>query len=198
MSKKQREAPPSPTSGANSFTVGEARRRQFDRDSNPWVRGGAQRRPAQPILPQEPIALPLARRVGANSIGIRTPGFVPERSGERRSQSYLRTQQPWRLRDFGAKVQSGRHLGIVDGRQDAGPHGEYQPGGARRQTRCVLNFGEEIVVSQKETFDRTVKDDHFDLLVTFDRGNGLVELWNSVRAKDVKRRMINRYTPVVE
>ena len=53
-------------------------------------------------------------------------------------------------------------------------------------------------MSQKETFDRTVKDDHFDLLVTFDRGNGLVELWNSVRAKDVKRRMINRYTPVVE
>lgn len=53
-------------------------------------------------------------------------------------------------------------------------------------------------MTQKETFDRTVKDDHFDLLVTFDRGNGLVELWNSVRAKDVKRRMINRYTPVVE
>src|SRR5262245_38779143 len=99
-------------------------------DSNPWVRSGAKRRPAQPILPQEPIALSLARRVSANPFGfeplgscrseaetgaanptsgansfivgearqrqsfwIRTVGFVPERSGDRRSQSYLRSQQ---------------------------------------------------------------------------------------------------------
>ena len=52
-------------------------------------------------------------------------------------------------------------------------------------------------MSEKEAFDRTVKDDHFNLLVSFDRGNGFVELRNRVRAKDVKRGTINRYTPVV-
>ena len=52
-------------------------------------------------------------------------------------------------------------------------------------------------MSEKEAFDRAVKDDHFDLLVSFDRGDGLVELRNRVRAKDVERRMINRYAPVL-
>jgi hypothetical protein len=52
-------------------------------------------------------------------------------------------------------------------------------------------------MSEKEAFDRTVKDDNFDLLVSFDRGNGVVELRNRVRSKDVKRGAINRYPPVV-
>ena len=52
-------------------------------------------------------------------------------------------------------------------------------------------------MSQKKSLNRAVEDDHFNLLVRFDRGNGLVELGNSVRAKDVKRWTINRYTPVV-
>src|SRR5437867_2646389 len=72
-----------------------------------------------------------------------------------------------------------------------------QPCRSRRQTGCILNLREEIVMSEKEAFDRTVKDDDFDLLVSFDRGNGVVELRNRVRPKDVKRGTINRYTPVV-
>lgn len=52
-------------------------------------------------------------------------------------------------------------------------------------------------MSQKKSLNGAVEDDHFNLLVSFDRGNGLVELGNSVRAKDVKRGMINRYPPVV-
>jgi len=52
-------------------------------------------------------------------------------------------------------------------------------------------------MSEKEAFDRTVKDDDFDLLVSFDRGDDFVELWNCVRAKDVQRRAINRYAPVM-
>ena len=50
-------------------------------------------------------------------------------------------------------------------------------------------------MGHEKAVDRAVKDNHFDLLVAFDCGDGLVELWNSVRAKDVKRRMINRYAP---
>ena len=33
-------------------------------------------------------------------------------------------------------------------------------------------------MSEKEAFDRTVKNDHFNLLVSFDRSNGVVELRN--------------------
>jgi len=52
-------------------------------------------------------------------------------------------------------------------------------------------------VSQKKSWHRAVKYDHSNLLVSFDRGDYFVELWNSVRAKDVQRRTINCYPPVV-
>ena len=47
-------------------------------------------------------------------------------------------------------------------------------------------------MSQKEPWNRAVKDDHFDMLVSFQCGDGLVELWNRVRTKDVERRVIDR------
>ena len=52
-------------------------------------------------------------------------------------------------------------------------------------------------MSHEKAVDGAVKDDYFEFLVSFDRGDGLVELRNRVRAKDVERRMINRYLPVV-
>ncbi len=52
-------------------------------------------------------------------------------------------------------------------------------------------------MSQKESFDRAVKDDHFDVLVSFNRCDDFVELRNRFRTKDVERRMIKRYSPIV-
>jgi len=51
-------------------------------------------------------------------------------------------------------------------------------------------------MSQKEPFDRAVKDDHFDVLVSFQRCDDFVELRNSFRAKDVERRVIKRRAPI--
>src|SRR5215469_18845431 len=51
-------------------------------------------------------------------------------------------------------------------------------------------------MSQKEPWNRAVKNHHFDMLVSFHRSDDLVELWNGVRAKDVKRRMIDRDSPI--
>ena len=51
-------------------------------------------------------------------------------------------------------------------------------------------------MSQKKTFNRAVKDDHFDVLVSLDRRDSLVELWNSVRTKDIQRRVIDRNPPI--
>jgi len=52
-------------------------------------------------------------------------------------------------------------------------------------------------MSQKEPLNRAVKDDHFDVLVSFQRGDDFVELRKSFRAKDVERRMIKRYAPIL-
>ena len=52
-------------------------------------------------------------------------------------------------------------------------------------------------MSQKKTFDRALKDDYFNLLVSFQRCDDFVELGNCVRAKDVERRMIDRRAPVL-
>jgi hypothetical protein len=51
-------------------------------------------------------------------------------------------------------------------------------------------------VSQEKSFDRAIKDDDFDVLVSFQRGDDFVELGNCIRAKDVERRMIDRRAPV--
>ena len=52
-------------------------------------------------------------------------------------------------------------------------------------------------MSEKEAFNRAVKDDHFDVLVSFNRCDDFVELRNRIGAKDVERWMINGYPPVV-
>ena len=51
-------------------------------------------------------------------------------------------------------------------------------------------------MGQKEPFYCAVEDDHFDLLVTFQRGDDFVELRNCVRAKDVEGRVISRDAPI--
>jgi hypothetical protein len=50
---------------------------------------------------------------------------------------------------------------------------------------------------QKEPFNRAVKDDHVDVLVSFERCDDLIELRNGFRTEDVERRMIKRYSPIV-
>ena len=49
---------------------------------------------------------------------------------------------------------------------------------------------------QKEPFNRAVKDDHVDVLVSFERCDDLIELRNGFRTEDVERRMIKRYSPI--
>jgi len=52
-------------------------------------------------------------------------------------------------------------------------------------------------MGHEKAVDGAVEDDYFEFLVSFDRGDGFVELRNCGRAKDVERRMIDRYLPVV-
>ena len=49
---------------------------------------------------------------------------------------------------------------------------------------------------KKKPGNHTFKDDDLHVIVSFHRGDGLVELWNGVRAKDIYGRVINRYAPV--
>src|SRR6185295_7812055 len=50
---------------------------------------------------------------------------------------------------------------------------------------------------QKESFDRAVKDNYFDVLVRFDRRDDLIELRNGVRTENIQRRMVNGYSPIL-
>src|SRR6266700_6049897 len=52
-------------------------------------------------------------------------------------------------------------------------------------------------MSHKESFNRAVKDDHFDVLVSFNRRDDFVELRNRSGTEDVERRMIKRYSPIL-
>src|SRR6266566_8744073 len=52
-------------------------------------------------------------------------------------------------------------------------------------------------MSHKESFNRAVKDDHFDVLVSFNRCDDFVELRNRSGTEDVERRMIKRYSPIL-
>src|SRR5258708_3724763 len=65
-----------------------------------------------------------------------------------------------------------------------------------RQTCRILRFCKKIVMTEKETFNGTVKDHHFDLLVGFERRDDHVQLRNGFRAENVERRVIKRDTPV--
>src|SRR5712691_7741389 len=51
-------------------------------------------------------------------------------------------------------------------------------------------------MSEKTPLNRAVKDDHFDVRVSFQRCDDFVELRNSVWAKDVEWRVIECHTPI--
>ena len=50
-------------------------------------------------------------------------------------------------------------------------------------------------MSQKEAWHGAVKDDHFDVVVSFQRCDDFVKLRNSFRAKDIEGRVIKRHAP---
>src|SRR6267378_4684148 len=52
-------------------------------------------------------------------------------------------------------------------------------------------------MNQKEPLDRTVKDHHLDLLVSFDCRNHLVHLRKHLRTEDVERRVVKRDSPIL-
>src|SRR5712691_3926640 len=88
-------------------------------------------------------------------------------------------------------------------RHDRGPAQPYQhvvlrpqPERPRRQAGRVLGSRQEVVVSHEEPLDRAVEDDHFEVLVGFQRRDDFVELRNGFRAEDVEGRMIERDAPV--
>src|SRR6266568_9501514 len=49
---------------------------------------------------------------------------------------------------------------------------------------------------QKEPLHRAVKDDHFDVLVSFERCDDLIQLRNGLRTKDIQGRVVKRNPPV--
>src|SRR5262249_30034298 len=67
---------------------------------------------------------------------------------------------------------------------------------SRWYTGCVLRFGQKVVVSQKESIDRAVKNHHFDMLIRFKCGDDLVQLRKILGTKDVERRKIKRDSPI--
>src|SRR5258708_14067834 len=52
-------------------------------------------------------------------------------------------------------------------------------------------------MNQKETFNRTVKNHHLDLLVGFECRDDLVDLRKHLRAEDVERRAVKRDSPIL-
>src|SRR3989442_16006272 len=52
-------------------------------------------------------------------------------------------------------------------------------------------------MNQKEPLDRTVKDHHLDLLVSFDCRNDLVHLRKHLRTEDVERRVGKSDSPIL-
>src|SRR5215472_5134095 len=51
-------------------------------------------------------------------------------------------------------------------------------------------------MSQKETLNGTVKSHHFDMLVSFECRDDLVQLRNGFRTENVERRVVKRDSPV--
>ena len=51
-------------------------------------------------------------------------------------------------------------------------------------------------MSQEKPFDRAIKDNDFDMLVSFQGRDDFVQMRNCIRAKDIERRMIDRRAPV--
>ena len=57
----------------------------------------------------------------------------------------------------------------------------------------MLDWRHEVVMSQKESFDGAVKDDHFYVQIRFNRSDDLIELRNVVRTENIEWRMVNGY-----
>src|ERR1700730_14602229 len=67
---------------------------------------------------------------------------------------------------------------------------------SRREMRQLVKVCEKIQMNQKETFNSTVKDHHFDLLVSFDCRDDLVHLRKHLGAEDVERGVVKRDSPI--
>src|SRR5713101_1550832 len=52
-------------------------------------------------------------------------------------------------------------------------------------------------MNQKEPFNRTVKNHHLNLLVSFDCRDDLVHLRKHLRTEDVERRVVKRDSPIL-
>src|SRR5580700_8240160 len=72
-----------------------------------------------------------------------------------------------------------------------------QTGGSRWEMRQIVEACKKIQMNQKETFNRTVKDHHPNLLVSFDCRDDLVHLRKHLRTEDVERRMVNSDSPIL-
>src|SRR5579864_7060754 len=68
--------------------------------------------------------------------------------------------------------------------------------GARRQMRQIIKFCKKIQMDQKEPFNSTVKDHHFNLVVSFNRRDDFVHLRKYLRTEDVERRVVKRDSPI--
>src|SRR3989440_8221469 len=68
---------------------------------------------------------------------------------------------------------------------------------SRREMRQLVKVCEKIQMNQKETFNNTVEDHHFDLLVSFDCRDDLVHLRKHLGAEDVERRVVKRDSPIL-
>src|SRR5258706_9660403 len=69
--------------------------------------------------------------------------------------------------------------------------------GPRREMRQIVEVCKEIQMNHEETFNRTIKDDHLDLLVGFDCSDDLVHLRKHLRTEDIERRVVNRDSPIL-
>src|SRR5262245_38161193 len=70
------------------------------------------------------------------------------------------------------------------------------PRGSRSQTRGIFRLCKEVVMGQEHTFDGAVKDHHFDLLVSLDCRDDLVQLRNGLGTEDIERWVVERDSPV--
>src|SRR5208282_3645757 len=86
-------------------------------------------------------------------------------------------------------------------RSPAQPHQRVrqglQPGRSRWQASGVLNLCQEIVMSKEESFHGAVKNNNFNVLVSFNRCDDLIQLRNAFGAENIERRMVERYSPIM-
>src|SRR3989475_9762475 len=69
--------------------------------------------------------------------------------------------------------------------------------GSRREMCQIVKLCKKIQMNQKEPFNRTVKNHHLNLLVSFDCRDDLVHLRKHLRTEDVERRVIKRDSPIL-